>query len=437
MKKIFLLLFFILQLPLFALKPASFSPDSPEAALRKSALRSLELAKDYLSKKNYEAALSQAQLGASYDENISDLYFIMAQAKEFTGCIKADVLPLVAKALELDSWADYNRDNARLMYADLLCDTGRFSETIGILDQKPSIFSADAEFVRAKAYYRLGGDDNLLKARVKIDGARRIYPADTRFPLLFFKYEDPEDSSADVKRIASFFISQVREYVEVSPDKDAELEIYASLFAEGKEKVNLLKSFKARGLSHPLYARSALEAGLISGTEAFDYLSVFASTSINWKYVTDLVCLLFKREEKTAAEEYFASYAGTVEYDITRDGITDVFIKYSRGRVQEIFSDLNQDGRIDWTLICDYGVPVSCTGNGSCVTWEEYPYVKTVTGPYSADGRDVKFTLPAETLSWSPVRMDILPLFKEKYSRAFNRYIWNSFFSSYLENCWL
>ena len=426
MKKILCVIFFVFSVSgIFSLEPVKNS-DSSESARRRTALRCLELAKSYYAQKNYNAAVSQSQLGIAYYDGISDLYFILAQSQDALGAIKAKVLPIVKKSLDLNTWADYNRDNARLMYADLLCDTGRFREVEAILDEKPALFSSDSEYVRAKAYYRIGDEESILKARVKVEAARRIYPDDTRFPLLFFMYENPGETNPDAVRLSKYFCSQISQYVEASPDKDAELEIYASRFATGKDKTFLLKSFKARGLSHPLYAVSALEAGLISEADAFDYISSFADSEIDAEILETLLELLTKKDVIQTVKEYFISYAGIIHFDISGDRIPDLSVKYSRGRPQEAFLDINQDGEVDWTLVCDYGTPVMCSvfqpelpQAKTEVRWTEFPFVKEVNMTLPKDLRRVKFTLQGEALKWSPVDMRVSPLYAKKFALDF------------------
>ena len=167
-------------------KGANQVEKSLSSSNQKSALRCLKLAKDSASIKNWNAAASQASLGLSYDDSISDLWYMMALCENNSGGAKADVIPLVKNALEKNNWVNYFRDDARLLYADLLCDTGLFGQVESILDQEPKVLSCDADFVRAKAYYRTNSPDSILKARKKIDTARKLYPQDTRFPYLFF-----------------------------------------------------------------------------------------------------------------------------------------------------------------------------------------------------------------------------------------------------------
>src|SRR5574344_481634 len=146
--------------------------DSASQANRRTALRCLSNAKDYASEKQWKAAASQAVLGLQYDDSISDLWYVEAIAENELENTKAVVLSLVTNALTKSEWVDYNRDSARILYADILCDIGRYSEVPGILDAKPVLFSADAEYIRAKAYYRMKDEASIQTARNKIDTAR-------------------------------------------------------------------------------------------------------------------------------------------------------------------------------------------------------------------------------------------------------------------------
>lgn len=415
MKKIFfvLLIFFaagtLNSLP--PLKTGDSLKDSALQANRRTALRCLQLASGYLSEKNYDAAVSQASLGIAYDETISDLWYILASSRNALQSPKAQVLPLLEKAFELNSWVNYNRDNARIMHADILSDTGHSREAIAVLDAAPSVFSADAEYIRAKSCYRLGDSDNVSRARNKIDGARRIFPDDTRFPLLFFKNESRTDKNPDVQRMTRYFVKTITQYVEVSPDKDAELEIYAAWFASGSDREHLLKSFKARGLSHPLYAVVALESGIMNQEQAFNYIADFADTAIDYELMEEFIQMLDEEAVLVLAREYFDSFGGFIQRDTDGDGISNLYVKYSRGRPQNIFYDSEQDGILDWNVVCDYGSPVSGTfpSRKMTFTWDKFPYLNTLS--YADESLPaLSFSFVAEGLSWTPVliREDVL-----------------------------
>ncbi len=381
---------------------------SASGANRRTALRCLSIAKDYVSQSNWQSAKSQLSMGLAYDEEISDLWYLLALSTQFDGSSKAEVLPLVTKALELNKWVDYNRDGARLLYADILCDTGKADQVIGILDATPMIFSADAEFIRVKAYYRMGDSESLSKARRKVDSARKIFSGDMRFPLTFFKYESPWNEDPEVRRLAETFIMQITQFVDASPDKNAELEMYAARFARGSTQERLLKSFSARHLRHPLYAISALKAGLFTEEKAFDYLVSFADENIDYKVLTEFLPLIQSDKVRAQMKEYFDAYAGVIVKDTSGDGIENLFVQYSRGRPQSIFYDENQDGTLEWTLACDFGVPTDGTllKRKMDFTWDGYPYLKTVAFRNASDQTIQSFNLVGETLKWTPVRIE-------------------------------
>lgn len=167
--------------------PCNAADDSfLDASSRRTSVRFLRLAEKYCDAGDYNTANATADMGIGYCSDVSDLWYIKAHSASEMGYTRAEVLPLVERALKTASWVDYNKDKARVLYADLLCDVGRYSEAQTALDEEPYIYSADAQFIRAKSYYRQGA---IEAARRKVDDSRKMYPEDTRFPLLFFRYE--------------------------------------------------------------------------------------------------------------------------------------------------------------------------------------------------------------------------------------------------------
>lgn len=377
-----------------------------EAAVRankRTALRALNLAKEYAARRDWNSVIAQAKFGLAYDESISDLWYVYAIALNETGETKAIIVPLVTKALETASWYDYNRDGARILYADLLCDTTRFAEACEILDSSPVLFSADSEYIRAKASYRMKDAASVERARVKIETARKMYPEDIRFPLLFFKYENPDDETPEVKSMAEGFVNRMSLY---ENQKDyLELEMYAILFSKGEKQRRLLQSFSARGLEHPGYAEAALRAGLIDEETAFDYFTSFADGSIQYSQLISFIQLIKTEAVKQLLQTYMNSYAGIIIYDSDDDGIDNMYVKYYRGRPETIVYDDNQDGIINWRVTCDFGVPVhaSLTETRLSVDWNSFPYINRAyfTGPENKI--TLRFDLVHDTLSWSPV----------------------------------
>ena len=419
---------FLLSVSFFAfaldpIKSGDALKDSADLANRRTALRCLSNATNYASEKNYEAAMSQAQLGIAYDDSISDLWYVVAASSSAVGKTKAEILPVLEKSLRINNWVNYNRDNARLMAADILCETGNLARALDLLDSKPMLYSSDAEFVRVKIYYRMGDAESVSKARNKIDGARRIYPADTRFPLVFFKFENPDALDATAKRLADGFIGQISQYQEASPDKNAELEIYAASFAGGEKKVRMLKSFAARGLEHPLYAQEALKAGLINQQHAFEYLCNFAEQEVDFQMLRDLLAKIDDAKVIEYAEKYLESFDGSLSQDTDGDGNANLLVKYTRGRPQEIFYDRNQDGKLEWSIECDFGVPVSgkLEEKNMSFEWGQFPYLSSLSFT-SNDKKTLageKFIFAGESLLWTPVLISAEELISGKIGKDF------------------
>ena len=371
---------------------------------QKSALRCLKLAKDSASIKNWNAAASQASLGLSYDDSISDLWYMMALCENNSGGAKADVIPLVKNALEKNNWVNYFRDDARLLYADLLCDTGLFGQVESILDQEPKVLSCDADFVRAKAYYRTNSPDSILKARKKIDTARKLYPQDTRFPYLFFTMENPDSKDESLSVIKKFYIKQILQYDSPYPDENADLEILAASFASGADRLHLLESFKARNLSHPLYAKLAMEEGLLSESEALSYFTSFCDREIDFKYLVDFLSSLTEEDSVEKAADYLNAFSGSIFRDTDGDGIYNMYVKYSRGRPQIISYDKNQDGKENWKIVCDFGQPLSghISEYKMDFSWGTYPYLKSCVFKDEKGNDKFTFDIVEDTFAWSP-----------------------------------
>ena len=395
---------------------AVFAQNSAAIANRRTAMRYLQLAKQSASEKQWSAAQSQAELGLAYDETIADLWYITAVAQSMQGTARATLIPLIEKALHGTDWVDYNCDNARILYADLLGNTGRFSEAVALLDEAPLLYSADAEYIRAKAFYNLHTDADVQKAREKIDAARRIYPHDARFAKLFFAHEynlykntlyaAERRFPPLVQKLIDAFCLQVAHYA----DADAELELYAAIFAAGGKQRRMLNSFKARGLKAPLYAEAALRTGLLSEDEALDEFTFFADSAIDRSVLEAFVGVVKEENSKRYLAEYFNAYNGAVFADTDGDLQPNLTVAYVRGRPAVISYDANQDGVQDWSAECDFGVPqqVRLEDEGVAVQYAAWPWIQKVLYLTDKETISVEFNLIGETLAWSPFTVQVL-----------------------------
>ena len=117
---------------------AAFSQAETNSAMganRRTAIRYVQLAKQYAARKQWDEADAQARLGLAYDDSIADLWYIRAVSRFHAGTEpKAAILPLVVTALTEAEWVDYNRDSARIFYEDLLSDMLQFDASISALN---------------------------------------------------------------------------------------------------------------------------------------------------------------------------------------------------------------------------------------------------------------------------------------------------------------
>jgi hypothetical protein len=380
--------------------------NSASVANRRTAVRYLQLAKQFAADKFWSEADSNAKMGLAYDDKIADLWYLRAVSQMNLGEKKSKILPLIVTALTEAEWVDYNRDGARILYSDILCSTRQFVQSLSVIDSDPFVYSADAEYIRAKAYYCLGDDESVNKARSRLDAARRVYPADSRFAELFYTNEyrilrNTNVVSGETRSLADAFSLMVPLYKNARDD----LEVYAAIFAGNEsKKIRMLKAFNSKHQKSPLYALEALKTGLLQEDEALDYFYQFADKTINLSVLEDFVSLLSSDEAKKEFSEYLNSYNGTITIDVDDDLISNMTVIYKRGRPESITYDVNQDDDYEWIASCDFGVPlkIALSENALELEYSAWPYISAATYKMGASHADLKFALIAETLSWTP-----------------------------------
>ena len=380
--------------------------NSAVVANRRTAVRYLQLSKQFASEKLWSEAESNAKMGLAYDDKIADLWYLHAVSQMNLGEKKSKILPLVVTALTDAEWVDYNRDGARILYSDILCSTRQFVQAVSVLDSDPFIYSADAEYIRAKAYYCLGDEENLKKARSRLDAARRVYPADSRFAELFYTHEyqifrKTGRLAESARPLADAFALMIPLYKNVR----GQLEVYAAVFANDEaKKIRMLKAFNSKRLKSPLYALEALKTGLIDEDAALDYFYQFSDKTIALSVLEDFASLLKSEDVKKEFSEYLNSYAGTITIDTDGDLTTNIRVSYKRGRPESIYYDENQDDENEWSATCDFGVPVkiALSENALELEYSAWPYISAAVYKMPLNHADLRFTLIAETLSWTP-----------------------------------
>ena len=372
----------------------SFAKEA-DVANRNTALRCLKLAENCLLAGDYDNAYNQAVLGLSYDENISDLIYIKANAEMAKNEKKANVIKDIEKAFEINEWVSYSVNGARLLYADLLSDVGLYDKSMKVLDEKPFILTADAEFIRIKNLYRMGTSSSINDARLKVNTSRRIYKDDNRFPALFFMFElkymqdafiNQEDYEIPtiVKTIADSYIVDLPDY----SGENSLIELMALFFADKSteekidEQTRLVKAVAAKEMKlNPLIAIAGLNVGLYSQQEAFDMFFNLSSNNLELSLLESFSLMLTEDEVQKQFVEKLNNYEGIIILDIDNDLQPEVYISYKTGRPDEIKYDKNNDGIVDVFASCDFGLPskIYFYNNNTTITYKSFPSVSRIT----------------------------------------------------------
>ncbi|MDR3284876.1 MAG: hypothetical protein LBS97_06850 [Treponema sp.] len=410
------ILLFLLFALFSAVAQSPLGEASSQQANREAALRYLALGSEYVAKGDWDNAARAVDAGLSYDETISDLWYLRALWAQKQGMIPAGIIPLFQTAFDKENWLDYHRDDARLLYAGLLSVTGESERALELLDAGAALQSREADYIRASALYCTGNGQDRFQARDIIAAAQKIYPKDERFLRLFFINEmiNGFDSVPETRSFAAPFVSALF----ASDSADAELIIHSAAYAETEERVRILRSFNGRGLRHPLYALFALEEGLLNQADAWEYFKGEITQNSEKEVPLSLLEVFGGRltEEETigAFRDFLVDFAGILGIDTGKDGITDLRAEYMFGRPSRVTYDKNQDGIPDWIVECGFGTPQEAvlTGKNLRIIYGDYPFLARIeSGAPEAEGAPenpaalVVYEYPPAVLEWSPVEI--------------------------------
>ena len=156
-------------------------------ANRNTALRYLKLAQDYVLKSQWENVLSNAEIGLTYDSSLADLWYVKSIAESQTQEKPYIIIENLEKSLERE-WVSYNPKGAKILLANYYYATMEYEKALNLLDDKSLLLNSDALKTSSKIYYITG---NVQKARETIDTAWRMFPLDSDFPNIFYKFENP------------------------------------------------------------------------------------------------------------------------------------------------------------------------------------------------------------------------------------------------------
>lgn len=399
----------------FLLSPCAHSQDGfsgggaadAENADVESALVYLNRASAFLNSGDVEFAHTAVNDGISCSDTVADLFYLQAVLYSKEGYPLADVLASAHEAFQDGRhWFRFDREIAAVFTAGLLVETARYQEALALLNGGSSRASADADSLRCRIYYASG---NIPAAREMISMALKRWSSDIRFPLLFFQFENPVDSTGGFGRGPDVFQAfEIATEIVASwnilhnADADASLSLQALPFVASVDPD--AASMIVRRLWYmggrealpddlaPAAVTAAFREGLLGGSEAVD---AFFERRADGIALQDLLAFcsaaLVDVNDAAACEEIAAvlsAYDGVVFDDVSGDRVPDSFVSYKQGRPYSAVYDVNQDGYQDMVVDCAFGEPVSLVipGVDFSVEYRSYPspsMVKTGDTVYS------------------------------------------------------
>lgn len=388
--------------------PVSSQENLPSYILQanyRTAQRCLELARDAIGRFDYEESLSLVTTGLDYDQSIPDLWYLKSLLLSYKDTPKFMVKEAVEASLKKNTWLYYNPDAARVLYAQVLVKTSEEKKAIEVLNQSPLIVTSDAEYIRAEAYYKLSQAD---KAREIIANARKSYPKDPRFPLLFFSWErfTYDHGNAYYNEL----LQNLLRMADTWKESESNILLYASYFLQGEQRIRNLKEYRLSEHKDPLYIAAFLETGLISEQEAVEALFSFADTEIAGSVFFEVLSIIKSEEAFLQIAEKLEKFSGTLMFDENRDNEYDVFVTYMSGRPYSIKFDDNADGFYNWYAELDYGVPVKieCNDDKAELYYSRYPYIASAKIYNDEEVMDIQ--LIDNTVDWKPFNLESIPL---------------------------
>ncbi len=403
------------------------------STFNKTALQYFSVAQSKLIEQEWQSAYALADHATIYDDSIADLYYIMAISLYEQGAEYYRVIPLLEKSLDKTTvaWYSFNRDSARLLLSSMLVSVKKPEEALELIDENIVLTNSDALFIRSKANYI---QNNLELARFYVMSGAKQFPLDTRFDELFYTYEyknlistvhetveediQPLNTNLqdEFKILRDFFNSRVEQFSQSNQN----LLLFAGIFSESsEEKTRLLRAWNTQGKTHPLFAIYALKENMLNEIEAFNYMKPFFA-DINYSLLTEFISLIQDEEVMSLAQEYFLHYEGIIRFDENQDLQNEVLVKYERGRPSLIQYDDNQDGKLLWEIVCDFGVPISIDffNDEVFINYDSWPYIHTIEENYNSNNKNVYY-LVSDAISLPVVRYEENDVFKNTLRMAF------------------
>ncbi|MCR4714321.1 MAG: CDC27 family protein [Treponemataceae bacterium] len=373
---------------------------------RSFALRYLNLAMNAVSADDYETADALSVTGLSYDQTVSDFWFIRANAAEKRNDPPKNIIEYLEKAITYTDWLKYSKTNAVIMLADLYYTTGSYSKCIDILKDASKYSVPEVYYLEAASMYAL---NKVKEARNIISFATSLYPDNAEFVSLFFRneYEICQKSGAQVPyketsnvELCQSLLKRVYSIFEKSP----EILLYAAFFADQEEASNLIRLYTAGTDVYGydiFYPFASMKCGFLTETQAFDAYTEISGGVFKYDVFSKMAREMKSENARSHLQSVLSGFSATIKFSSLENGVYDLTCSYKYGRPEKIVYDRTDDGVVEWYIECDYGAPVYCMDNEHqySVRYHSFPSIKNAE--FLSTGASYSFVPFSE--NWTPV----------------------------------
>lgn len=363
------------------------------------------------------------------DDGDSDaLYFAALAVLKTKDDVRA-ALSLCEAALASGNFALYDSRDALDLAASLLARLRRYEDCLALLQgtSGDSAVALDPERyrLRALAFLGLGRQTDAVR---ELRAAADRFPADPRFPRLFFERLAVGHPSAECRSLGDLFVRRLPSLA----DRDRDLLVLAApCILDRRQREDSIRAFRAQGGSSAMATLEALRYGIIGDEAALgEFFS--GSFEIRLSDLESLAELLGTESGRRRLSSLLGKLDGRILVDSDGDGYAEESSSYQAGRLLSWTADEDQDGIAELSLSFVDGLPADLVlaRDDSRVEarYGAYPYVlslefitrvavadfaslvRPVDSPMDALAERNGYGQEAETYSFAPEAFILRPL---------------------------
>lgn len=288
-------------------------------------------------------------------------------------------LALCEAAIASGSFSLYSAQVAIGLEGELLARLRRFNDCLDLLrgfSGSPwAALDPECYRLRALAFLGLGRDPEAVR---ELRAAAERFPADARFPRLFFERFASFAPSAETRSLGDLFVRRLADLSSADPEL---LVLAAPCILDRKQREDSIRAFRAMGGRSAAATLEALRYGIIGDEAALAEL--FGSGErLRLADLESLSDLLGTAAGRRRLDSLLGDYGGSITVDADRDGYAEGMASYERGRLAAWRSDADQDGRAELAMSFSDGMPaglaMDLADSRMEVVYASYPYAASV-----------------------------------------------------------